>query len=123
MIVNRFVLALLVAAVVSSLSLYFIIHRLNPEQDGLLAISLFFVSFFFALSSVAALLGYGIRLLLYRDALLMNHCNISLRQGFILGIGSSALLGLLVLRNCTWLTAGMVIVITLLLELYAIAQE
>ncbi len=123
MIANRFVFALLIAVVVSSLSLYFVIYRLNPEQDGLLAVGLFFVSFFFALSSSAALLGYGIRLVLYGDNVFMNHFNISLRQGLILGIGSSALLGLLVLRNCTWLTAGMVVVIMLLLELYGIAQE
>lgn len=123
MLFNRYVFALVLASGVSALSLFLVLSRIDPFADETLGLVLFFVSLFFTVSSILSLLGYGIRILFYRDELLMNHFNISLRQGIILGVCICAVMGLQVMRTLTWWTGIIVMLLSFLIEIYFVARE
>ena len=84
---------------------------------------IFFVSLFFSVSSVLSLVGYILRVALYQDELFLNHFNISLRQGIIIGLCISALMGLQVMRTLTWWNGVIIVVICFLVEIYFVARE
>jgi len=123
MIFNRYVLFLTIALLVSVASLALVLMRLDPFVDGQLAITLFFVSLFFAISSLTSLVGYIIRVTLYRSELFLNHFNVSLRQGVVISIGIISLLGLQAIKTLTWWNGIMIVAICFMLELYFVAKE
>jgi hypothetical protein len=105
-----------------------IIRRLDPclipgeiavcSDTSSLAMILFFVSLFFALTASFAVLGYAMRLWLHKHDLFVDSMNVALRQGFLLafiGIGAVSMLALSVLR---WWSGLLLIALVLLLELY-----
>lgn len=123
MFFNRYVFALFGASIVSFLSLFLVLSRLDPFQDQLLALPLFFISLFFASSTLLSLLGYVIRIAFYRDELLLNHFNVSLRQGIILGFCLCGMMGLQAMRTLSWWNGPVLVVLALLVELYFVAKE
>lgn len=123
MLFNRYVLALIVASAVSFLSLFLVMSRLDPFADESIALPLFFISFFLALTSLLSLIGYVIRVVFYRDELFLNHFNVSLRQGVILGVCITGIMGLQVMRTLTWWNGLILVVIAFLGELYFVAKE
>lgn len=123
MIFNRYVLAVFLSAVVSSTSLYLVLSRLDPFVDEQVALPLLFISLFFAASSLLTLIGFLIRWAFYGHELFLNHFNVSLRQGIILGFAITGLLGLQVIRTLTWWNGGIIVLIAFLSELYFVAQE
>lgn len=123
MFFNRYVFVLFVAALVSLVSLFIVLTRLDPFADERLALILFFVSLFLSSSSVLSLLGYAIRVFFYSDELFLNHFNVSLRQGIILGLCVSALMGFQILRTLTWWNGLLIVVISFLVEIYFVAKE
>jgi len=120
---NRYVFFLALAGVMSSSSLYLVMTKIDPTTDETLGLVLFFLSLFFAVSSILSLIGYFLRMTLYRDELFLNHFNLSLRQGIILGICVCALMGLQVLRTLTWWNGLVIVIISFLIEIYFVAQE
>jgi hypothetical protein len=123
MLFNRYVLSLFGASIVSFLSMYLILSRLDPLQDETLALPLFFISLFFASSCLLSLVGYLIRIAFYRDELLLNHFNVSLRQGIILGFCLCGMMGLQVMRTLTWWNGPILVIIALMIELYFVAKD
>ena len=120
---NRYVLSLVLAALVSLTSLYLVVNRIDPFSDETLGLVLFFLSLFFSVSSVLSLIGYALRMTFYRDELFLNHFNVSLRQGIILGICIVALMGLQVLRTLTWWNGLLIVIISFFVEIYFVAKE
>ncbi len=123
MLFNRYVLILIITSLLSGSSLWLVINRLDPIADERLAIPLFFVALFFFAASFMSFLGYLVRLTLYRHEVLMNHFNVSLRQGVVLAFCISAFFGLQMLRTLTWWSGILLIFLTLLIELYFVAKE
>ncbi len=70
-----------------------------------------------------SLIGYVIRIAFYRDELLLNHFNVSLRQGIILGFCLCGLIGLQTMRTLTWWNGPIVVIIAFMIELYFVAKE
>lgn len=120
---NRYVFFLAVAGLMSSISLFLVMTKIDPYTDETLGLVLFFLSLFFSVSSILSLIGYFLRMTLYRDELFLNHFNLSLRQGIILGICVCALMGLQVLRTLTWWNGLVIVLISFLIEIYFVAQE
>src|SRR5690606_25947971 len=110
MFFNRYVLSVVVASVLSFLSLYLVVTKLDPFVDEQIALVLFFIILFFFASSTLTLLGYIFRIVFYREEIFLNHFNVSLRQGIILGFCIGALIGLQVLRTLSW-WSGLVILL------------
>ena len=123
MLFNRYVLALLITAIVSLTSLALVLTRLDPIADEFIAVPLFFGSLFFSASSIFTLAGYAFRLGFYQDELSLNHFNVSLRQGIILGFSLCAFMGLQLMRTLTWWNALLIGCIALLVELYFVARD
>jgi len=123
MVFNRYVLALVIAALVSVTSLYLVLSRLSPMEDETLALVLFIVSLFFAAASVFSLLGYALRLTFYSHELFLNHFNVSLRQGIIIALSISALIGFQIMRTLTWWNGLVMVFIGFLMEIYFVAKE
>ncbi len=123
MFFNRYVLILFVTSILSGSSLWLVINRLDPFADERIALPLFFIALFFFAACFTSLLGYMVRLTLYRHEVLMNHFNVSLRQGIVLSFCISAFFGLQMLRTLTWWSGILLIFLTLLIELYFVAKE
>ena len=123
MFFNRYVLSLVLASTASFGSLYLVLTKLDPFSDELLAIVLFFVSLFLFVSSFLSLIGYAIRITFYSDELFLNHFNVSMRQGLILGICICAIMGLQIIRTLTWWNGLIVVLISFFMELYFVAKE
>lgn len=123
MILNRYVFLLILTMLMSFGAFYFVITKLDPFLDRTIALSLFFVSLFFSVSSISALFGYSLRIFFYGDELFLNHFNISLRQGILLGLWVSMVIGLQSLRTLTWWNGLLLIFICILIEVYFVAKE
>lgn len=123
MFFNRYVLSVAVASIVSFLSLFLVLTKIDPFVDETLALVLFFVSLFFAVSSTLTLVGYFFRVLFYREELFLNHFNVSLRQGIILGFCLCAIIGFQILRTLTWWNGLIIILMCFLVELYFVARD
>lgn len=123
MFLNRYVLSVLIASVASFLSLYLVITKIDPFTDETLGLALFFISLFFSVSSALSLVGYFFRVLFYREELFMNHFNVSLRQGIILGFCLCAIMGFQILRTLTWWNGFIIVLISFLVELYFVARD
>lgn len=123
MFLNRYVLSVFLASVASFLSLYLVLSKIDPFVDEKLGLVLFFVSLFFLVSSALTLVGYFFRVLFYREELFMNHFNVSLRQGIILGFCLCAIMGFQVLRTLTWWNGFIIVLISFLIELYFVARD
>lgn len=123
MFLNRYVLSVFMACVAGFLSLYLVVTKIDPFTDETLGLILFFMSLFFLVSSALTLVGYFIRVLFYREELLMNHFNVSLRQGIILGVCLCGIMGFQILRTLTWWNGGIIVLISFLVELYFVARD
>lgn len=120
------ILGLVAAAGWSSLSL--VIFKLEPcsssgeailcQSVSPLALGLFFLSAFFALTASFALLGFGLRIWLNKNEIYLDHLNISIRQGLLLTFCSIGAMTLLLLRALTWWSGLLLICIIVFLELY-----
>jgi hypothetical protein len=123
MFFNRYVLSVAVASILSFLSLYLVLTKIDPFTDESLALGLYFISLFLAVSSVLTLLGYFFRILFYREELFLNHFNVSLRQGIILGFCIVAIMGFQILRTLTWWNGLIIVLMCFLVELYFVARD
>lgn len=123
MFLNRYVLALAITLLISLFSFYLVLTKLNPISDTNVALPLFFVSIFFFVSSLLSLIGYSLRIALYQHELFLNHFNISLRQGIILGLCMSTLVGLQIMRTLSWWSGLLIIIISFFLEIYFVARD
>jgi hypothetical protein len=57
-----------------------VLFRIDPQTGGTLALTLFFISLFFALWGTLSLLGFIVRLLTQRQTVAFKHIGVSLRQ-------------------------------------------
>lgn len=123
MIFNRYVFSILLTGALSLTAFLIIINRLDPIEDQSLSLPLFFISLFLSLTSFLTLLGYFLRVALFRYELFLNHFNISLRQGFILSLTICGMIGLQILRTLSWWSAILLILLSLFIELYFVARN
>lgn len=125
---KKYLFILAIAAVVGWFSFLLVIFKLEPctgpgeiticHSVSPLALILFFLSLFFALTAVITLLGFILRLWFHSYEIYLDHLNISLRQGILLTFCAIGALGLLLLNSLTWWSGMLLILIILLLELY-----
>ncbi len=93
---KRYVLGLLVAAVLSAAALAVVIYFLNPFSTGWLGPTLFLTSLYFAVASLTTLLGFVVRVLRSRKEVIFAHLSTAFRQGLLLSL---VLVGSLVLQQ------------------------
>jgi hypothetical protein len=114
----RYLLYIAVAGLLSWGALFLVVYKLRPDESTALALGLFFVSLFFALSCSFAVLGYFFRLWFQRNEIFYNHLNIALRQGVLLSVIAVGCLSLQIMRILNWWLGLLLILAVTLLEFY-----
>ena len=128
MIYKRYLLVTFITAVFGWVSWVLVIMKLDPctapgeiticHSVSSLALILFFLSAFFALTAILSLFGFGLRLWFHRNEIYLDHFNVSLRQGILLTFCVLGALGLLLLNALTWWSGFLLIFIVVMLEFY-----
>lgn len=123
MIFNRYVFLLLLTLLLSGGAWFLVLTRLDPVQDGLIAVVLFYISLLFFISSFTTLLGYLMRIILYPHEISLNHFNVSLRQGMILAVLVLCLLIFQTFKRLFIWDAVLLFLIAFLVEIYFVAKD
>jgi hypothetical protein len=110
MTVRVFVIGSLTAAIGSWLLWLLVILYLDPNRAGVPGFFLFFLTLFLAVSSIAALLGFGVRRFIARDILAAYAVRTALRQGVLLGLFLDLLLVLQLVNLYRWWLAVIAII-------------
>lgn len=111
------------AGIISFLAWIVVINKMDPFESTGLALTLFFVSLFFALACAFAVAGFYIRLWVNKNEVYYGHINIAFRQGSLLALIAVGCLVFQLLGVLTW-WSGMLLIATLtLVEFYAMAKE
>lgn len=123
MFFHRYIVFLFLTLIAGGFSFFMVITRLNPYVTPVLALLLFFICLFFLSSSFFSIVGYSLRVFFFRNELFLNHFNVSLRQGVLAGACLCGLFGLQSMRTLFWWSGLLLLLLTLLLELYFMARE
>lgn len=100
-----------------------IINALNPYQAGWVGFVLFFLALFVALSSIASLVGYGARRLVVAAQPPAYRVRSSIRQGVLLGLLTTVLLGLQLARLAQWWLVLIVVVLFVTTEFIFLSYD
>lgn len=95
-----------------------ILYKLNPFESTVMALVFFFITFFIALMATFTLLGFYLRVWVYKNEIYYNHINISLRQGILLSFIVVISLGFQLLGVLNWLSGLLLVAAILLIESY-----
>ncbi|MBI3114887.1 MAG: hypothetical protein HYZ09_00115 [Candidatus Kerfeldbacteria bacterium] len=82
-----------------------VILNLDPREGGGIGLTLFYVSLYLAVSGTLALIGFGVRALVFRQTPLYRHLAVSHRQAFLLGLLVIVALMLQAARLFAWWNA------------------
>lgn len=116
MTVRTFIAVSFIALLVGLSSLAAVVTQLDPEQAGLTGFVLFFLSVFVSVASASALAGFGVRRIIVRQQFAAYAVRTSLRQALTIGVFSSCLLFLQLLRLYRWWLALGIIALLACLE-------
>lgn len=112
-----------VAGVVSWIAWVVVINKLDPLQSPGLALGLFYLSLFFALTCTFTVLGFYFRMWLNKNEIFYNHIHIAFRQGLLLTVIALGCLTFLLLGVLTWWSGLLLIGVVTLVEFYFAARE
>ncbi len=100
-----------------------VLLKLDPYSSTSLALTLFLVSFFIALSGTFTLLMSLIKKWRTRDQLYIKHILISLRQGILLSLCTTLCAGLLVLGFLRIWNGLLLVILMMLIEFYLSGKD
>lgn len=112
-----------VAGIVSWIAWVVVINKLDPLQSPGLALGLFSLSLFFALTCTFTVLGFYFRMWLNKNEVFYNHIHIAFRQGLLLTVISLGCLMFLLLDVLTWWSGLLLIGVVTLVEFYFAVRE
>lgn len=127
-LLKQYIYLLVSASVISGLSFFVVISKMEPMRGALLetsvlAVIFFFVSLFFLLISSFSLLIIGLRSWLYGVASLCHNFGSCLRQGALLSIIGVLALLLQTVRGLTLIPALLIVMSAVLVEFYFQSTE
>jgi len=120
---NRYVAMIAGAGVLSLFAWILVLIKLSPYENLGLALSLFFITFFIALTSLLTVFGFYFRVWLFKNEIFYRHINIALRQGVFLSLIAVFCLVFQMLRLLTWWSGFLTVLIAVLLESYFSARD
>ncbi len=100
------------------LTLILIVFKLNPYEQTTLALILFMISFFLAMGSLYSGILLAIKLWRMKEEWPLSSLAISVRQGYILSLGTVLCLALLVLGLLRLWNGVLIVILITLLEAY-----
>jgi len=120
---NKYLLYVGIAGIISWAAWFIVLNKLDPFESTMLALSLFFISLFFALSCTFTIIGFYFRLWLNKNEVYSNHIAIAFRQGIELTIIALGSILFLILKVLNWWSGLLLILCVSLVELYFVARE
>ncbi len=120
---HRYLAIIGTAGVVSWLAWILVINKLDPFESTGLALGLFYLSLFFALTCTFTVIGFYFRVWLNKNEIYYNHINIALRQGFLLTLIALGCLTFQLLGVLTWWSGLLFIASVTMVEFYFMARE
>lgn len=120
---QRYILILGIAALISWLAFYLVVNKLDPFASTGLALALFFVSLFFALTSTFSVIGFYIRVWVNKNEIYYDHINVSLRQAILLTLITLGCLLFQLLGVLTWWSGLLLIAAITMIEFYLVAKD
>lgn len=120
---QKYIASIVFIFVVSSLSIFYILLKLSPEDFPMLSPSLFFIMLSLASFSLFTLAGYAIRRLYEPKINKFISFNLSFRQGILLAIFTIMSALLLYLRAFTWWSELILMFILLAIEVYYVLNN
>jgi len=99
-----------------------VVFFVNPAADGLLGQAMFFASLFFFTTGIATLFLFWLRRTFSKSGELEAGIGISFRQGALIALAVCALFLLQGFRLLVWWDGGIVVVGTLLIELWFLSR-
>lgn len=100
-----------------------VLTKLSPYDHMGISLSLFFATFFIALSCTFTVFGFYFRVWLFRNEVFYKHINIALRQGVFLSLIAVFCLIFLMLKVLNWWTGLLLIAVVVLLESYFSSRD
>lgn len=120
---SRYLFFIGLAGFLAWVGFFLVLTRLNPYDHIGISLSLFFATFFIAVSATFTVLGFYFRVWLFRSEVFYKHINIALRQGVFLAFIAVFCLIFLVLRLLNWWTGLLLIAVVVLLEAYFSSKD
>jgi hypothetical protein len=120
---KKYLSGLIFADVVSLGAFFMVLSKLNPFESTLLALSLFFLSFFFALLCTFTLLGILVRTHVNKHEVHNKHISTSLRQGVLLAACIDICAVLLMFGLLAWWSGLLLVVLVTLIEFYFTKED
>jgi hypothetical protein len=102
---------------------FLVFDRLSPNDSLGIALSLFLLTLFVALSCTFTVFGFYFRVWLYKNEIYYKHINVAFRQGVFLSLIAIFSLIFQVLRVLSWWSGLLLVVIVVLLESYFSAKD
>lgn len=120
---HRYLLVVGFAGIVSWIAWFIVLQKLDPFESTTLALSLFFLSLFFALTCTLTVIGFYFRLWLNKNEVYSNYIPIAFRQGTELTVIALGCIFFLILGVLNWWSGFLLILSVSLVELYFVARE
>jgi len=100
----------------------FVIFFVDPEKDGILGRTLFYISLFFSITGIATLFLFWLRRNFSKDEAVYTNVGVSFRQGMLIALCFCVLLILQSFQLLVWWSGGMAVVGVLLIELWFLSR-
>lgn len=107
-----------IAGAVSWLGWIIALYKLNPFESTGMALAFFFITLFIALMATFTVLGFYVRVWIYKNEIYYSHINIALRQGILFSLIAIISLAFQLLGVLNWLSGLLLIAAILLIESY-----
>lgn len=100
-----------------------VLTTLDPVGGGLVALFLFYSSFFLAVFGTISVIGFFVRYWLERESVLFRQIAIALRHGLLFGGGATLALLMQSRRLLTVWSGGALILLIIVIELFSLAGQ
>ena len=120
---HRYLTIIGAAGLVSWIAWIVVLNKLDPYESMGLALGLFYVSLFFALTCTFTVLGFYFRVWLNKNEIYYNHINVAFRQGVLLTLIALGCLTFQILGILSWWAGLLLIAVITLVEFYFTARE
>lgn len=119
----HYILTMIAGTLLSWGAWLYVISTVNPLENGIVGILLFYVSLTFSLTGTFAIIGFFVRTLVFKKEIVFQRVLISFRQAFFFTFLIDGFLILQSLRLLTWYNLAFLVLGLTLAEFFMISRK
>lgn len=123
MTLKKYLIGMMVSTIFCWFSWGMILYYVDPETTGVIGLSAFYVSLFFAVIGLLTLVGFYLRVWFSKNEILFAHVGPAFRQAILLSLVIVGSLVLQSFRLLTWWDGALFIASVALLEFYFLSRQ